>query len=152
MHSAEDDEFLLSVYAASRPELTMLGWSDGEVAGFVRMQFDAQSRHFAALHPTACTSVIEVDGEPAGRLVTDRSKLELRILDLALLPGFRRRGVGSEVVVQLCDEADADGLLMSCHVVLGNEALRFWERAGFVTRGLDGAHLAMERACVTSPR
>ncbi len=147
-----DGDFLLAVYAAVRmPELAVLGWSDEQADAFIRMQFDVQDRHYRSVHPQARHSVVTVDGEPAGRLIIDRSDEEIRIVDVALLPRFRRAGVGSALVRGLFAEADARGLPVRCHVVQGNEALAFWEHLGLVAQGMDGMHVAMERVCVTSP-
>jgi GNAT superfamily N-acetyltransferase len=148
-----DGDFLLSVYAATRVgELSMLGWSDAQIDAFIRMQFDAQTRHYRALHPHASHSVIAVGGRLAGRLIVERTEEEIRIVDLALLDEFRRAGVGSRLVRRLFADADADGLPVRCHVEQGNDARRFWERLGLVAQGVDGAHVAMERACATSLR
>lgn len=149
----DDCEFLVSVYAAvRRPELSMLGWSETQADGFIRMQFDAQSRHYRMAYPEAEHSVITVGGEPAGRLIVDRSDREIRIVDLALLPQVRRAGVGSGLVRGVFEEADAGGLPVRCHVEQSNDARRFWERLGLVAVGVDGVHIAMERGCATSPR
>jgi GNAT superfamily N-acetyltransferase len=148
-----DGEFLLSVYAATRrPELSVLGWSEEQVDAFIQTQFDAQARHYSSVRPRASHSVVTVDGEPAGRLIVERSDEEIRIVDVALLPRFRRAGVGSELLRGLFAEADAGGLPVRCHVLQGNAALAFWEHLGLVARGMDGMHVEMERGCVTSPR
>jgi ribosomal protein S18 acetylase RimI-like enzyme len=153
VHTPGDNAFLLSLYAAvRRPELTMLGWDDAQVDAFIQMQLEAQTRHFGATFPEARHLVITVQGGAGGRLILDRTDREIRIVDLVLLPEFRRAGVGSAVVRRVCDEADADGLPVRCHVEQSNSAIRFWERLGLVACGLDGAHIAMERACATSPR
>jgi GNAT superfamily N-acetyltransferase len=148
-----DLELLISVYGSTRkPELDMLGWTEGQIDAFIRMQFEAQDRHYRSFYPGAGHSIVEVGGRAAGRLVVDRSEAEIRIVDLALLPEFRRAGTGSAVVERLCEEADAHGLPIRCHVEQSNEARRFWEQLGLVATGVDGAHIAMERVCVTSPR
>jgi GNAT superfamily N-acetyltransferase len=148
-----DAEALISVYAATREaELRVLGWPEGQIDAFIRMQFEAQDRHYRSFYPGASHSVVEVGGQVAGRLIVERSEAEIRIVDLALLPEFRRAGVGSAVVERLCEEADGGGLPIRCHVEQSNEARRFWEHHGLVATGLDGAHIAMERACVTSAR
>jgi ribosomal protein S18 acetylase RimI-like enzyme len=116
------------------------------------MQFEAQTRHYAAVFQAAEHSLITVGGESAGRLIVDRSDREIRIVDLALLPRFRRGGVGSGLVRGLFKEADVSGLPVRCHVEQSNDAMRFWERLGLVACGLDGAHVAMERVCATSRR
>jgi ribosomal protein S18 acetylase RimI-like enzyme len=148
-----DQQFLISVYASTRmPELSGLGWPLEQLDAFIRMQFDAQSRHYSAVFPDARNSVIVVGGEPVGRLIVDRSHSELRVVDLALLPQFRRTGIGTALVRELLDEADASGLPVRCHVAVGNDALRFWERLGLHPCDHDDAYIAMERPCATSPR
>jgi GNAT superfamily N-acetyltransferase len=143
-----DFDFLLSVYHSTRAaELSLSGWSPAEAEAFVRMQFDAQSRHFGALYPRATHSVVLVGDEPAGRLIVDRTPGEILVVDIALLPRFRRRGVGSALVGRLFEEADAGRLPVRCHVAQDNEARRFWEHLGLVEHGVDGMHVAMERAC-----
>ena len=74
------------------------------------MQFEAQD---ARLPPratrTARFDVIEVDGAPAGRLYVDRRPGDLRIVDIALLPEFRGRGVGRRLLTDLQAQAAAEG-------------------------------------------
>lgn len=148
-----DEEFLISVYASTRlPELSGLGWPQANVDAFIRMQFDAQARHYGAVFPEAGYSVITVSGEPAGRLIVDRSDSEIRIVDIALLPQFRGAGVGTAIVRELLEEADECGLPVRCHVAVGNDARRFWERLGLRAGGHHDAYIAMERPCATSPR
>lgn len=144
----EDGDFLLTLYASTRrPELTGLGWSAAREDAFIRMQFDAQTRHYRGSFPDAWHSVICVAGERAGRLIVNRSDGEIRIVDIALLPEFRGAGVGGLLVRRLLDEADAGRLPVRCRVLQGSDALRFWQRAGFIAQDGDGVYLAMERGC-----
>jgi ribosomal protein S18 acetylase RimI-like enzyme len=150
---AADGEFLVSVYASTRmPELSGLGWPEAQLDAFIRMQFDAQARHYGAAFPDAAHSVIAVCGEPAGRLIVDRSDGEIRIVDIALLPEYRRAGIGTGLVRDLLDEADQRGLPVRCHVAVGNDAVGFWERLGLVAGHHDDVYIAMERPCGTSRR
>jgi GNAT superfamily N-acetyltransferase len=148
----DDGDFLLALYASTRrPELPGLGWSEKEQDAFIRMQFDAQTRHYGEAFPNATYSVICIDGEPAGRLITSRANDEIVIIDIALTPQHRRIGVGGGLVRRLLDEADAGRLSVRCHVLQDSNARRFWERAGFVPRGGDGVYVAMERAPQARP-
>jgi ribosomal protein S18 acetylase RimI-like enzyme len=142
----DDGDFLLSVYASTRPELTGLGWPAHQQDAFIRMQFDAQTRHYREFFPDATYSVICVDGERAGRLIVNHAGDQILILDIALLPEFRRTGIGGRLVRCLLDQADASHLPVRCHVRHDNTARRFWERAGFAAQGHDGVYMAMERA------
>ena len=149
----EDGEFLFSLYAAiRRPEFSALGWSEAELEAFLRMQFDAQTRHYREWYSQAVSSVVLVGGQPVGRLLVDRSDEEICIVDIALLPQFRGAGVGGRLVRCLFEEADAGGLPIRCAVEQSNDARGFWEHLGLVVRAVDGAYVAMERACETSPR
>ena len=140
-----DECFLLKVYDSTRRfELSALGWSAAEMDAFIRMQFDAQGRHYRAWYPRAAFSVILVDGEPVGRLIVDRSGDGMQIVDLAILPQYQGAGVGSSVVRGLIDEARAAGWPLRCQVELSNPARSFWESLSFVARGTNGAHLSME--------
>jgi ribosomal protein S18 acetylase RimI-like enzyme len=87
-----------------------------------------------------------VDGEPAGRLIVNQADDQILIIDIALLPEFRRTGIGSALVRGLLEQADAGRLPVRCHVLHDSTARRFWERAGFTAQGSDGVYLAMERA------
>jgi GNAT superfamily N-acetyltransferase len=150
----EDGGFLLALYATVRkPELTGLGWSAAEQEAFIRMQFDAQIRHYRGCYPDARYSVIWVGGERAGRMIVRRSDEEILIVDIVLLPEFRGAGIGSALVRRLLAEADAGRLPVRCHVLQGSDARRFWERAGFVAQDGDGdeVYVAMERPCETLP-
>lgn len=148
----DDSDFLLFLYASTRrAELAPLGWPEAAQDTFIKMQFDAQTRYYRESFPNARHYVICVDGARAGRLVVNRSETEMVIVDITLLPAFRRRGVGGGLVRALMEEADAEGLRVSLHVLQGSDARRFWERAGFVAHGGSGPYLAMERACAILP-
>ena len=141
----DDGDFLLSVYASTRPDLTALGWPGHHYDAFLRMQFDAQTRHYRESFPDAAYSVICVDGEPAGRLIVNHAGDQILIVDIALLPQFRRTGIGSELVRRLLEQADAGHLPVRCHVLHDSTVRQFWEHAGFTAQGSDGVYAAMER-------
>jgi ribosomal protein S18 acetylase RimI-like enzyme len=86
-----------------------------------------------------------VDGEPTGRLIVNHARDQILIVDIALLPEFRRSGIGSSLVRRLLEQADADLLPVRCHVLHDSTARRFWEQAGFAAQGSDGVYVAMER-------
>jgi ribosomal protein S18 acetylase RimI-like enzyme len=123
-----DEEFLLAVYASTRAdELAVVGWTDEQKAAFVRHQFDAQAAHYREHYTTCSFDVILVDGEPAGRLYVDRWPKETRIVDIALLPAWRGRGVGRELIEAIL----AEGREVSIHVERFNPAQRLYVRLGF---------------------
>jgi ribosomal protein S18 acetylase RimI-like enzyme len=142
-----DRAFLLQVYASTREEeLRLVDWSAEQKAAFVYMQFEAQDSDYRSNYADASFDVIEVDGEPAGRLYVDRRGDEIRIIDITLLPELRGRGIGTALLRELLDEGARVGKRVSIHVERNNPALRFYERLGFVQVEDRGIYLLLEAA------
>lgn len=143
----EDRDFLVGVYASTREEeLALVPWGDGQREAFVRMQFDAQDTSYRAQNPHGTFDVIEVDGVPAGRLYVDRRPDDIRIVDIALLPEFRGRGIGEHLTRRVVHEAAATGRTTSIHVEIHNRAASLYTRLGFVPVAERGVYRLMERS------
>jgi ribosomal protein S18 acetylase RimI-like enzyme len=142
---ADDERFLLGVYAGTREEeLAPVPWSAEQKAAFVAHQFAAQSAHYAQHYAGLTADVILLGGVPAGRLLVARWAEEIRIVDISILPEFRGRGAGSVLLWELLAEAAAAGKRLSIHVERENRALGLYERLGFRPVGEHGVHLRME--------
>lgn len=140
----EDAAFLLAVYTGTRlEELAATGWSDAQREEFCRMQFEAQDAHYRTHYPSAERSVILLDGDPVGRLYVDRWVGEIRIMDIALLPAHRGRGVGTQLLAELQNEARGAGKLLSIHVERYNPALSLYARLGFRLAEDKGVYLLL---------
>jgi ribosomal protein S18 acetylase RimI-like enzyme len=149
---AEDRELLFSVYASTRAEeLTAVSWTAAEKDTFLRQQFAAQDAHYREHYTGADFLVIEAAGVPAGRLYVARWPREVRIMDIALLPAYRRRGLGTAILADLLAEATATGKTASIHVERHNPALRLYERLGFHTAADRGVYLLLERSPAGAP-
>jgi ribosomal protein S18 acetylase RimI-like enzyme len=143
---AADRAFLVQVYGSTRAdELALLPWTDEQKAGFVAHQFEAQDIHYRTHYDGAAFDVIEVGGRRAGRLYVHRGPREIRIVDIALMPAFRGRGVGTRLLRGLIAEAEDGGRKLSIHVEMNNPARRLYERLGFRPAGEHGVHVLMER-------
>jgi ribosomal protein S18 acetylase RimI-like enzyme len=127
-----DLPFLAELYASTRrDEVAQTPWSDEQKEAFLRWQFDAQHAHYLEHYPDCDRRVIERHGEPVGRLYVDRWESEIRLVDVALLPGHRGGGLGGALVARLLDEGRASGKPVSIHVEHNNPALRLYRRLGF---------------------
>lgn len=144
---AEDRDFLLRVYASTREEeLRLVDWSDEQKAAFVQQQFESQDAYYREHYDPATFDVIEVDGEPIGRLYVARWEEEIRIIDIALVPEHRGRGIGTVLLRDLLDEGARTGKRVSIHVERDNPALRLYERLGFAPVEDRGVYLLLEAA------
>jgi ribosomal protein S18 acetylase RimI-like enzyme len=141
----EDAPFLLSVYASTREsELSLVGWAPAQKAAFVQMQFAAQHAYYQEHYAGAAFDAILVNGQPAGRLYVARKDDDIRIIDIALLPEYCNRGIGSRLIRALQSEAAAAGKPLSIHVERFNPALRLYQRLGFRQSEDKGVYLFME--------
>ena len=142
----EDRDFLASVYASTRTEELMAApWTDEQKAAFLRMQFEAQDQYYRENYTTAEFLVIlDEAGVPAGRLYVDRWADEIRLMDIALLPAHRGRGLGSRLLADLQDEARRAGKPLRIHVERMNPALGLYQRLGFQPIEDRGVYWLME--------
>jgi ribosomal protein S18 acetylase RimI-like enzyme len=69
---------------------------------------------------------------------------EIRLVDIALLPEHRGRGIGGALLRGLLDEGAVSGRRVSMHVERSNPALRLYERLGFERVKDDGIYWLME--------
>ena len=144
----DDRDFLRDLYRSTREEeMAQTPWSEAEKAQFIEFQFAAQHDHYMEHYPTAQFDVVEVDGKPAGRLYVDRRKDEIRLIDTALMPQFRNRGIGGELLNDLINESESSGKPLSIHVEHMNPAMRLYKRLGFEKISEYGIYHLMERRC-----
>jgi ribosomal protein S18 acetylase RimI-like enzyme len=141
-----DREFLVELYASLREqELAQVSWDDATKRAFVEHQFSAQDAHYRGNYPGATLDLVEVDGARAGRLYVHRGPSDIRIMDIALVPEFRGRGIGTGLLRDLMAEADASRRKLSIHVEMNNPARSLYARLGFEPAGEHGVYVLMER-------
>ncbi|HWF35637.1 MAG TPA: GNAT family N-acetyltransferase [Solirubrobacteraceae bacterium] len=130
--TAADEAFLYRVYASTRAdELAGTGWDEDAKEAFLRMQYEAQARSYRAAHPDACFDLVLVHGTPAGRLCVDRDGAAIHVVDIALLPEHRGRGVGTQLLGALLAEAAGAARRVTLSVERSNPAARLYARLGF---------------------
>jgi GNAT superfamily N-acetyltransferase len=146
-----DRALMLAIYASTRAEeLAVTGWTDEAKAAFLAQQFAAQDSHYRVHYPDASYDVIMVEGGPAGRLYVDRGEDGILLVDVALLPDFRGRGVGTAVLRQVIAEADAAGKVLSIHVEKTNRARSLYARHDFAEVADHGVYLLLQRQPMTA--
>ena len=128
----EDLPFLFQVYASTRlEELAVTGWPDEAKRGFLAQQFGAQHDHYQRHYPDAEWLVIDWNGDSAGRLYLEEWPSQIRLIDIAILPEFRGRGIGSAILSDLLEWASAKRKAVSIHVEKNNPARSLYDRLGF---------------------
>lgn len=141
----EDRALLLRIYSATRAdELAIFQLDAAWQAAFLNQQFEAQQQFYEQNYPGARLDLILDEDLPVGRLYVARWNQEIRIMDIALLPEYRNRGIGGTLIGNLLDEAGAAGKMLSIHVERYNPALRLYQRLGFSVAEDKGVYLLMQ--------
>ena len=143
--SPRDEDFLFKVYAGTRQdELAQLPWDDNQRASFLRMQFDAQQQDYKRRFPDAESRLILLNDRPIGGHYVARNESEIRILEIAILPADRKKGVGTRLIRNLLDEAARTHRLVRVYVERFNPSLDLFERLGFARVDDIGSHFLLE--------
>ncbi len=142
---SEDEEFLYGLYASTRTDVHATDLSDREKEQFLRMQFGAQSIHYQSNFPNAKFLVVQLNDKAIGRLYLDRTEGEIHLIDIALLPEYRQRGFGTELMRDIFNEAVAKAKRVTIYVECYNDIARRWyEKLGFLEVEDIQTHLLME--------
>ncbi len=145
-----DHAFLQHLFATTRDdEMAMVPhWNAEQKQEFLHSQWSAQLGHYQRHYPGARHEILldKRSGRPIGRLYVDRDIDQIRLMDIALLPEYRNRGIGSALTRDLIDEARANNQFVGLYVWNGNRgAYRFYSRLGFEERGVESEmHIKME--------
>ena len=141
----QDRDFLYRLYASTREdEMALVPWGEAEKQAFLKMQFAAQHKYYHQQFRQAEFQLILLDDEPIGRLYVDRRTDEIRLIDIALLPEHRRKGIGSRLLKKTLAEGQRAGQPVRIHVESYNPALHLYYRLGFQKIGDTGVYCLME--------
>jgi ribosomal protein S18 acetylase RimI-like enzyme len=140
-----DAELLYRIYASTREgELAVVPWEAAQKEAFLRMQFAAQDGYYHATFPAASYDLIVSGEEVLGRLYVDRGEAAWLVLDIALLPEHRGRGIGARLLTDVLAEAGAAAKPVQIHVERFNPAQRLYDRLGFRQVADEGVYLRLE--------
>jgi RimJ/RimL family protein N-acetyltransferase len=144
-YAEEDFDFIEALYLSTRDaELALSGWPEAEKTAFLTQQHRAQHHHYQTYYPNAERLIIERDGAAIGRLYVDAWPLELRIVDISLVPAARGQGIGEAILRDMIAWAGDQAKGVSIHVEKFNPARRLYHRLGFVVTEDKGVYELME--------
>lgn len=117
---------------------------------FLTLQFRASQGHRTSF-PDAEFQIVLLDGVNAGRMIVNRTREELLLVDIALLPKYRNAGLGAALLQRIFDEAAVTKKPLRLHVLKGSRAGRFYHRLGFMKTGETELHFQMEWRAPDAP-
>ncbi len=140
-----DYDFMRRLYHAVREEeMKQFPFTDVQKVVFLNEQFAAQFEHYKIHYPSCERNIIELDGQPVGRLWIDEWKDQIRIVDIGLMPGHRGSGIGTKLLQEVLERGAAAGKPVTIHVERFNPALRLYERLGFKEIDTNGVYFLMK--------
>jgi ribosomal protein S18 acetylase RimI-like enzyme len=130
--TAEDSEFLYQLYASTRAEeLDAAGFAQSEREAFCRMQFGFRQHHYGLHFAHAQDRILLWQGAAVGRELVMRGAEAIELIDIAIFPNFRGRGMGGYLLQDLVRESRDRQLPIELHVDQGSRALALYQRHGF---------------------
>jgi len=141
----DDVPFLRYLYGTTRDdEMLRLQWTEEQKSEFLDMQFGAQKRHYEEFYAECEFLVIELEGERIGRLYINRGETHIEIVDIALLPHHRARGIGRMLLEEIIEEGRATGRKVRIYVEHYNPARHLYDRLDFRHVDTNGVYHLME--------
>ena len=140
----EDERFLETLYCRLHAaDFAGVPLPEEQVRGLIRMQARAQRLGYLRDFPAARSSIVTAGASPIGRVLVDDRDDAIRLVDLAFLPEWQGRGIGTKLIRDLQAEAQHRAMPMRLTVLPQNRALELYSRLGFqIISG--GLQLGME--------
>jgi ribosomal protein S18 acetylase RimI-like enzyme len=129
--TADDQPLLFALFAAEkRAEFAPLSLTEEQLTPLLDMQYRARELSYA--HPDSLNLILCLpDGTPAGRHLIRRQPGAYRVVDLAVFPEHRNRGLATWALTDLQQTAAREGLAIELRVMNTSPALRLYTRLGF---------------------
>jgi ribosomal protein S18 acetylase RimI-like enzyme len=134
--SEDDREFLYTLHCRTMRDVIEKTWGWDEAW---------QRRDFARRFREYLTSIIECDGRTAGGLLLEWKPDSLYIHEIQLLPEYQSKGIGTEVIGKVIEQAAARRLPVTLSVVPANpRAQLLYERLGFEVTATEPPFIRMQ--------
>ena len=141
---AQDEDFLEALYACTRAdEVRLWGWDEAQTQAFLAQQFMAQQMGYRHQFGAEHDRIVHFDGAAIGRLFVAPVRDALQVVDIALLPAHRGRGIGTQLLRQVLLAAAGQGKSLQLSVLRGNPAQHLYERLGFAVTSQDDLYLEL---------
>jgi len=142
----EDDDFRYQLFCDSRlPEWYMVQIDPSVREQLMRHQFQAQTMTYRQRFPRARFDIIELAGERIGRIVVNRPGTMVHIVEHAIVPQLRNRGIGTAIMHALMDEAVQARVPLRLKVASSNDpSMKLYLRLGFAPIEEVPAYIEME--------
>jgi ribosomal protein S18 acetylase RimI-like enzyme len=142
---ADDTEFLYRLfYSVHAEKLQVAPLSAEEKTRLVELMYQGFTRHYSLLAPVLDDRLILLNNESIGRMILLQTRDEIRLADLAILPEYRQRGIGSALIGQVQTESTMSKRPVRLQVAQFDRALGLYRRLGFYKTDVEGPYIHLE--------
>jgi ribosomal protein S18 acetylase RimI-like enzyme len=139
-----DADFLAAVFRANA--LDLYGAAGPALEPMIPLQYRSQVQTYAMAYPDALSEIVLSSDQPAGRLLTHRNAESIHVVDIAILPGWRQKGLARAALGVVQQRAAAAGLAVTAQIIVTNTAsLALFGSLGFSISPPDGGAQVMCR-------
>lgn len=133
-----DEKLLFRLFACTMDEHKPgPDFPDEQWKPFVEQQYKLQTAHYKKEFYDGTFDVIEHRGQPVGRITVCRAKFDglqqIRLIDIIILPEFRKQGIARKVTEELQSESKESGAPIICCTSLCEGTLPHLKNLGFET-------------------
>jgi ribosomal protein S18 acetylase RimI-like enzyme len=134
-----DADIQTALFVASRPELQQINLMPNQVAALIETQQRIHQEGIQQHYPNAKIMMAEREGIVVGQYIVDDGEADSRLIDIAVMPLHRRRGIASATLSILQAEAAHAGRSVSLAVRVDNTAAKqLYIQHGFTVVSSDG--------------
>ena len=142
---ADDQEFLYRLFCSVHSEkLNLALLSVEERNRLIGLMYQGFAGHYSTIGPAADDRIVLLNNECIGRMILLQTREEIRLADLAILPQYRQRGIGTALIGQLQTESLMSNRPVRLHVARFDRASRLYQRLGFYKIDVEGPYLHLE--------
>lgn len=131
----EDADFLYGVLKATMQEYVAQIWGWDEAW---------QQAHFREHFEPSKEQIIVLEGEEIGVISVEQREAEVFLSKIYILPQYQGRGIGTNLINSVLEQAHRRGVPVTLRVIKVNPAKRLYERLGFVEVGETESHYVMK--------
>jgi GNAT superfamily N-acetyltransferase len=134
-----DEPFLRELFEVNASaEFIAAGFPQSQYQPLVDLQYRGRAMTYSAQYPEAVSWIICTEsGEAVGRHLLERKASTLRSIDLAILPAWQGKGLGTFVLQCAQQLARSEGVSFHLRVAKGNRAIQLYRRLGFLVAAED---------------
>jgi ribosomal protein S18 acetylase RimI-like enzyme len=141
----DDQEFLyLLFYSVYLEKLHPVPMSEEEKKQLLDLMYQGFTQHYNSRAISSDDRLVLLNNESIGRIILLQTCEEIRLADLAILPQYRGRGIGSALISQVQTESVMSKRPIRLQVARFDRALRLYQRLGFYKTDAIGPYLHLE--------